>query len=269
MPPCPTPAYHVKATQPLPFDRFTLKLCAKDDFFFPDFLRHVKAKILGHKTREKPTPMGYVNAQFVRVMEAELVGEDIWDIMDNHSEALACVYKGLWDQHGNSTAMLQGVKCDPMNLLYIDEVLLEAPYRGYGIGLLALNAVIESLSSIKAPDKRKWVVSLPFVTTEVEMDDIRDCDFVLLCPAGLTCVESMGRDLRHKAIEQKLMDHWIEEVVPHLVTEEKRQRFCDQRQAMLDTDSDVDDFDNGEELEEEDEELTADEELGDGDSETA
>ncbi|SMQ53655.1 unnamed protein product [Zymoseptoria tritici ST99CH_3D7] len=262
MPPCPTPAYHVKATQPLAFDRFTLKLSVEDDFEFPDFLRHIKAKILGHKTEEKPTVMGYVTAQLVRIAKAQQLREDLWDVMDNHSEALASVYKGLWDKNGNETDMLLSLDCSPLNLLFINSVLLEAPYRGHGIGLLAVHAVIESLASFDAPQNRKWVVSLPFIKSEVEIDTGNDV--VLLCPAGMTGVESTGPDLDHAAIERKLIDYWgnlgfhvlgrnagihdvlmsletidgqlnIEEVVPHLITKDEKKRIWDQRQAMLDS----------------------------------
>lgn len=105
------------------------------------------------------------------------------------------------------------------DILFIEEVFLEDRYRGYGIGLLAVDTLIGSLPSF-------------------------EMDTVLLNPAGMSITAGPGYS--HESTEKKLTDYWslmgfevwarrigrsnllmgiwtgktrvaIEEIVPHLI----------------------------------------------------
>ena len=93
------------------------------------------------------------------------------------------MYQALYDEDGEPK-QLDFTDGDYGDILYIHEVHLETRYRGYGIGLLAVDRLISSLPSF-------------------EMDS------VVLYPAGTTReARELGDTYDHATVQQKLIRYW-------------------------------------------------------------
>ncbi|KAK4635187.1 hypothetical protein CLAFUW4_01425 [Fulvia fulva] len=60
------------------------------------------------------------------------------------------MYRALFDKDGLRRDIADRVEYDLGDICYIDEVFLEKEYRGYGIGLLAVDGLIKSLPSMES-----------------------------------------------------------------------------------------------------------------------
>ena len=141
------------------------------------------------------------------------------EVCDQNSQELAWLFKAFFSEEAIDNGILPEGFCSG-DLLLINEVRIAEQYRGYGVGLLAVDGLISSLPSFNE-------------------------GLVVLDPSGLSMDKKEGFD--HKATQDKLIKYWgliglevhareceehptfmawwaghmrpsIEDVVPHLIS---------------------------------------------------
>ncbi|KAJ7291506.1 hypothetical protein C8J57DRAFT_217550 [Mycena rebaudengoi] len=227
-----TKAYVVKNKTPLPEGHLSVVLNASTRYLGRDRYLNEEQNVTRHSANicfdndvesENPTKIGKIDFTFInrsRMMNG-LDGDSsdgLFESCDAISHELMMMYSILFDEEGEPRdsfeEQLQG------DILYLDSIEIEPRFRGYGIGLLALDGLRGIFPSF-------------------------EMDVILLNPAGLTS-EVVGDpgSANHNVVQKKLIAYWsllgmavwappesdfklmgmwtgyrlphIEEVVPHL-----------------------------------------------------
>jgi hypothetical protein len=122
-------------------------------------------------------------------------------ICDERSELFAILFRAYFTQQ----AIVQGILPDEYvfgDVLMVETVRLEPRYRGYGIGLLAVDELVKHVE----PASSRW----------------SDEGLIVLDPSGLTSDLAQGRS--HEEIQEKLIRYW--QMLGLWVLVRERKRHC-------------------------------------------
>lgn len=120
-------------------------------------------------------------------------------ICDERSESLAMLFRACFTEQ----AIVQGILPIEYSLgdvLMVETVRLEPQYRGYGIGLLAVDELMKHVERASS----RW----------------SDEGLIVLDPSGLTC--DLGQGHSHEEVQGKLIRYWQMLGLDVLVREGKR-----------------------------------------------
>jgi hypothetical protein len=122
-------------------------------------------------------------------------------ICDERSELFAILFRAYFTQQ----AIVQGILPDEYvfgDVLMVETVRLEPRYRGYGIGLLAVDELVKHVEQASS----RW----------------SDEGLIVIDPSGLTSDLAQGRS--HEEIQEKLIRYW--QMLGLWVLVRERKRHC-------------------------------------------
>lgn len=122
-------------------------------------------------------------------------------ICDERSESFAMLFRACFTQQ----AIVQGILPDEYvfgDVLMVETVRLEPRYRGYGIGLLAVDELVKHVERASS----RW----------------SDEGLIVLDPSGVTSDLAQGHS--HEEIQEKLIRYW--QMLGLWVLVRERKRHC-------------------------------------------
>ena len=107
------------------------------------------------------------------------------EICDNHSESLAMLFRGCFTEQATYQEILPDGYVSG-DVLMVETVRLEPQYRGYGIGLLAMDRLVKRVEQASP----EW----------------GDEGLLVLSPSGL--MSDMVSSGNHAVVQEKLIRYW-------------------------------------------------------------
>jgi hypothetical protein len=105
--------------------------------------------------------IGEIEGHFINVDAVHRAGERLFDVFDARSQEAHEYFSAIFDVHGNWTdVVLNAVDMLPSNLLVLHLMRIRTAYRGQGIGLAVMKAILHAAFI----PSNTFVLILPYAT---------------------------------------------------------------------------------------------------------